>query len=62
MWGLLLKMKPKKIKLKIVGNYGGGYSSKNVYDSNGLAPTLKAGNNHGLGVVILVYEEIKVKK
>ena len=49
----------KKIKLKIVGNYGGGYSSKNVYDSNGLAPTLKAGNNHGTGVAILVYEKNK---
>lgn len=50
-------MKKKKIRLKIVGNYGGGYSSKNIYDSNGLAPTLKAGNNHGTGVAILVYEK-----
>lgn len=33
---------------------GRGYSSKNVYDPNGLAPTLKAGNNHGTGVAILV--------
>ena len=50
-------MKKQKIKLKVIGNYGGGYSSKNVYDSKGLAPTLKAGNNHGTGVAILVYEE-----
>ena len=44
-------MKPR---LKIIGNYGGGYSSKNVYDIKGLAPTIKAGNNHGTGVAILV--------
>ena len=41
----------------ILGNYGNGYSSKNVYDINGLAPTLKASNNHGIGVAILVYEK-----
>lgn len=53
-------MKKEKIKLKCLGNYGGGYSSKNVYDSNGLAPTIKAGNNHGTGVAILV-DDKKVK-
>ena len=40
---------------------GGGYSSKNIYDSNGLFPTLKAGNNHGTGVAILVYEKSETK-
>lgn len=44
-------------QLIVIGNYGNGYSSKNVYDSKGLAPTLKAGNNHGTGVAILVREE-----
>lgn len=48
------------IKLKVVGNYGNGYSSKNIYDCKGLAPTLKAGNNHGIGVAILVYDQ-KIK-
>jgi len=49
----------KKIKLKVVGNYGRGHSAKNIYDSKGLCPTLKAGNNHGIGVAILVYEKEK---
>ena len=48
-------------RLKIVCNYGGGYSSFNVYDSKGLAPTLKAGNNHGKGVAVLIYEKNKEK-
>ena len=55
-------MKKRKIKLKVIGNYGGGYSSFNVYDSNGLAPTLKAGNNHGTGVAILIYGEKEKRK
>ena len=53
-------MKKKLNKdIYILGNYGNGYSSKNIYDSEGLAPTLKAGNNHGTGVAIAVYEEDK---
>ena len=50
-------MKKKKIKLKVIGNYGGGYSLFNVYDSNGLAPTIKAGNNHGTGVAVIIWKE-----
>lgn len=42
---------------------GGGYSSKNIYDEIGLAPTLKAGNNHGTGVAILIRNgKKKIKK
>ena len=39
------------MKLLKVGNYGSGFFSKNVYDSDGLSPTLTCGN-HGLGTAI----------
>ena len=39
------------MKLVKVGNYGNGFFSKNVYDSDGISPTLTCGN-HGLGTAI----------
>lgn len=46
--------------LRVVGNYGNGYFSKNVYDSDGLSPTLTCGN-HGLGTAIAVEETPNLK-
>ena len=46
--------------LRVVGNYGNGYFSKNVYDSDGLSPTLTCGN-HGLGTAIAVDETPNLK-
>lgn len=53
----------KNIKVELVGNYGTGHHAKNVYNPNGLAPTITTGN-HGLGTAIIVYEkeERKLKK
>ena len=43
----------KKTKdIKVVGNYGKGYFSKNVYETDGVSPTLTTGN-HGLGTAIV---------
>ena len=39
-------------KIIKVGNYGNGYFSKNVYDEQGISPTLTCGN-HGLGTAIV---------
>lgn len=47
-------------RLRVVGNYGNGYFSKNVYDSDGLSPTLTCGN-HGLGTAIAVEETPNLK-
>lgn len=46
--------------LRVVGNYGNCYFSKNVYDSDGLSPTLTCGN-HGLGTAIAVEETPNLK-
>ena len=50
-------MKKATNRIIVVGNYGGGHHTYDIYDSKGLAPTIKAGNNHGTGVAILVYEQ-----
>ena len=47
-------------RLRVVGNYGNGYFSKNVYDSDGLSPALTCGN-HGLGNAIAVDETPNLK-
>lgn len=47
-------------RLRVVGNYGNGYFSKNVYDSDGLSPILTCGN-HGLGTAIAVEETPNLK-
>lgn len=39
--------------IKVVGNYGNGHHAKNVYDVEGVSPTITTGN-HGLGQTILV--------
>lgn len=44
------------------GNYGNGYSSKNVYNEKGLAPTIRTGN-HGLGTAIKTTEKrLRIRK
>lgn len=49
-------MEKSKDKTIIVGNYGNGFHSKNVYDSQGLSPTITTGN-HGLGTAIATKEK-----
>lgn len=46
------------IKVNKVGNYGNGHHAKDVYDSDGLSPTITTGN-HGLGQAILIKNDTK---
>ena len=45
-------------KTKKVGNYGNGHHAKDVYDSDGVSPTITTGN-HGLGQTILIKNATK---
>lgn len=49
-------MEKSKDKTIVVGNYGNGFHSKNVYDSQGLSPTITTGN-HWLGTAIATKEK-----
>ena len=42
---------PPNADLRKVGNYGNGHHAKDIYDTQGLAPTITTGN-HGLGTAI----------
>ena len=42
--------------IKKVGNYGNGHHAKDVFDTDGVAPTITTGN-HGLGIAIVVEDE-----
>ena len=47
------------LEVLIDGNYGIGHHAKNVYNPNGVAPTITTGN-HGLGQVIK--EKLRIRK
>ena len=44
--------------VKKVGNYGNGHHAKDIYDSDGLSPTITTGT-HGLGQTILIKNDTK---
>lgn len=44
--------------VKKLGNYGSGHHAKDIYDSNGLSPTITTGN-HGLGQTIAIKNATK---
>lgn len=46
------------LKVNKVGNYGNGHHAKDIYDSDGLSPTITTGN-HGLGQAILIKNDTK---
>lgn len=54
----IAERKPMEKDIKVVGNYGNGHHAKNVYDPNGIAPTITTGN-HGLGQVIMTKEKFE---
>lgn len=45
-------------KVNVVGNYGNGHHSKDVFSEEGLSPTITTGN-HGLGQVVLIKNATK---